>query len=235
MLINEITQPVAEGVNDPNIFKAVFMAGAPGSGKSTIAKKLFAGTGMKILNVDDFYNYLRQTKKSTGEPDKDYEVAWEKYRKREKNYLDGRLGIIIDGTGKNPNIMRDVKSYLENLGYETSMIFVNTSLKTSLERAKERAKKPGKDYGREIDPNFVKITWERVQQGLGQLQNIFKDKFFIIDNNTTDTDISYVKKYMNNWLSSPPKSQTAKQWIEQHKKNFFNLPHWNGKTIKIKK
>ena len=88
MLINEVTQPVTEGIHDPNIFKAVFMAGAPGSGKSTIAKKLFAGTGMKVLNVDDFYNYLRQTEKTVGEPEKDYATAWEKYRKREQNYLD---------------------------------------------------------------------------------------------------------------------------------------------------
>ena len=27
-------EPIEEGVNDPNIFKAVFMAGGPGAGKS---------------------------------------------------------------------------------------------------------------------------------------------------------------------------------------------------------
>ncbi len=90
MRFNEFSQPLDEGVHDPNIFKAVFMAGAPGSGKTTVSDKLFAGTGLKTLNVDDFYNYLRQARKTTGDPEKDYSTAWEKYREREQNCLDGR-------------------------------------------------------------------------------------------------------------------------------------------------
>jgi shikimate kinase len=218
MLINEFNEPINEGVYDPNIFKAVFMAGSPGSGKTTVAKKLFDGTGMKFLNVDDFYNYLRQAEKVEGEPETDYSKAWEKYRKREQNYIDGRLGIVIDGTGKNPGIMRDLKERLEALGYETAMVFVNTTLQTSIDRAEKRAEQPGKDQGRKIDPAFIKLTWDRVQQGLGQLQNIFKDKFFIIDNNRSDLNIDYIEKYMNRWLNKPPASHVAKEWMEDQKK-----------------
>ena len=32
---------VSEGVNDPGIFKAIFLAGGPGSGKSFVASNLF--------------------------------------------------------------------------------------------------------------------------------------------------------------------------------------------------
>jgi adenylate kinase family enzyme len=215
MRFNEFSQPLDEGVNDPNIFKAVFMAGSPGSGKTTVADKLFAGTGMKSLNVDDFYNFLRQLDKTTGDPVKDYATAWEKYSKREKNYLDGRLGLIIDGTGKNPAIMQDVKNKLEELGYETSMVFVNTSLETSLERAERRAKQAGRDYGRTIDPKFIKDTWLRVQKGLGQLQSIFGNRFFIIDNNRGEPDVQYAQKYMDKWLKAPPQSHIAKEWIKK--------------------
>jgi adenylate kinase family enzyme len=215
MRFSEFSQPLDEGVNDPNIFKAVFMAGSPGSGKTTVANKLFAGTGMKSLNVDDFYNFMRQLDKTTGDPEKDYASAWEKYRKREQNYLDGRLGLIIDGTGKNPAIMQDVKNKLEGLGYETAMVFVNTTLETSLERAERRAKQAGKDYGRTIDPKFVKDTWIRVQKGLGQLQSIFGNRFFIIDNNRGEPDIQYAQKYMNKWLNAPPQSHLAKEWIKK--------------------
>ena len=35
-LKREIAQVIEEGVNDPAIFKAVFLAGGPGSGKSFI-------------------------------------------------------------------------------------------------------------------------------------------------------------------------------------------------------
>lgn len=214
MRFNEFSRPLDEGVNDPNIFKAVFMAGSPGSGKTTVANKLFAGTGLKTLNVDDFYNFLRQIDKTTGDPERDYATAWEKYRYREKNYLDGRLGLIIDGTGKNPAIMQDVKSKLEELGYETAMVFVNTTLETSLERTESRATRPGKDYGRTIDPKFVKDTWLRVQKGLGQLQSIFGNRFFIIDNNRGEPDTQYVSKAMDKWLKAPPQSHIAKEWIK---------------------
>lgn len=215
MRFNEFYQPVNEGVHDPHIFKAVFMAGSPGSGKSTIAKRLFAGSGLKHLNVDDFYNFMRDTDRTQGEPDVDYKAAWEKYRKREKNYIDGRLGLIIDGTGKNPDVMRTVKRRLEEMGYETAMVFVNTTLDTSLDRVARRAKSPGPDYGREIDPSFVKDTWLRVQKGLGQLQSIFSGNFYIVDNNRGDADIQYVQKTMDKWLNAPPGSHIAKEWIKK--------------------
>jgi hypothetical protein len=36
-IINSKKQEVTEGVNDPGIFKAVFLAGGPGSGKTYVA------------------------------------------------------------------------------------------------------------------------------------------------------------------------------------------------------
>ncbi len=49
-----------EGVNDPGIFKAVFLAGGPGSGKSYVASQLFgipeklnvSAFGLKLVNQD---------------------------------------------------------------------------------------------------------------------------------------------------------------------------------------
>ena len=49
MKVNEIIKQVEEGVDDPHIFKAVFMAGGPGSGKSYIAtSRLLKGGGLKV-------------------------------------------------------------------------------------------------------------------------------------------------------------------------------------------
>jgi adenylate kinase family enzyme len=214
MRFNEFSQPIEEGVHDPHIFKAIFMAGSPGSGKSTVANKLFTGTGLKFLNVDDFYNLLRTKETATGDPETDYIPAKEKFKKRKANFLDGRLGIIIDGTGKNPQKQADMKAELEGLGYEVAMVFVNTSLETSLERAERRAKQDGKDFGREIDPRFVKDTWLRVQRGLGQLQSMFGNRFFIIDNNRGEPNLQYVQKAIDRWLNAPPQSHIAKEWIK---------------------
>ena len=41
-----------EGVYDPNIFKAFFLAGGPGSGKSFVVRKTTGGLGMKVVNSD---------------------------------------------------------------------------------------------------------------------------------------------------------------------------------------
>ena len=69
MKIHEVTT-LDEGPNDPHIFKAVFMAGGPGSGKSYAAGKLLGGTGLKSVNSDEIYEYLaRKHDMDLGDPD----------------------------------------------------------------------------------------------------------------------------------------------------------------------
>ena len=53
---------VDEGVNDPHIFKAVFMAGGPGSGKSFVAKNILSGTGLRSIDSDEVYEYLMKSR-----------------------------------------------------------------------------------------------------------------------------------------------------------------------------
>ena len=47
-----------EGVYDPNIFKAFFLAGGPGSGKSFVVRKTTGGTGLRIVNSDPAFELL---------------------------------------------------------------------------------------------------------------------------------------------------------------------------------
>ena len=52
-----------EGVDDPGILKCIFLAGGPGSGKSTVAKELFgiskatsfSASGLKTINSDNAF------------------------------------------------------------------------------------------------------------------------------------------------------------------------------------
>lgn len=213
----ETTEPLEEGPYDPHIFKAVFMAGAPGAGKTTTANKLLAGTGLRHLNVDDFYNLMRHKGRATGDQNKDYEASWEKYRGLEALLRQGRIGLIIDGTAKNPEKMADVKADLEEMGYETAMIFVNSSLQTSLKRAAERSQKPGPDFGRETPPKHIEDTWNKVQKGIGSLQNLFGSRFYVIDADRPDANINYVDKSIRSWLNAPAKTQAARQWLSDPK------------------
>jgi len=56
-------------------------------------------------------------------------------------YITGRLGLVIDGTGKDADKMIRQRKQLEDLGYDTAMIFVDTDLETSMLRNKKKSKK----------------------------------------------------------------------------------------------
>ena len=45
-------QDLQEGLYDPNIFKAFFLAGGPGSGKSRVSARALSGMGLKVINSD---------------------------------------------------------------------------------------------------------------------------------------------------------------------------------------
>ena len=67
----KLTDILTEGVYDPGIFKAVFTAGGPGSGKSFTASTLFgmpekmpffSADGLKSVNSDKYFEtYLKMS------------------------------------------------------------------------------------------------------------------------------------------------------------------------------
>ena len=54
----EFKEFLAEGVYDRNIFKAFFLAGGPGSGKSWVSDRTLGGAGMKLINSDIAFESL---------------------------------------------------------------------------------------------------------------------------------------------------------------------------------
>jgi adenylate kinase family enzyme len=202
-----------EGPHDPHIFKAVFMSGSPGAGKTTVARMLFASSGLRSLNVDDFWKLYKVKGREV-----DYEKFWKLYTKREKPLRDERLGLLIDGTGKNPNVIKKIKTELEELGYETIMIYVNVDLETTKQRAQARASDPNSpDHGRHIDDEFITTTWNRVQGAKADLERIFGNGFFEVDNSGSRPDIRSVERKIRRWLEAPPADPKARQWIDQQR------------------
>ncbi len=47
------SEDVTEGVNDPHIFKCIFLFGPMGAGKSTVARPLLTHTGLRSVNLDN--------------------------------------------------------------------------------------------------------------------------------------------------------------------------------------
>ena len=212
-------QQLQEGLYDPNIFKAFFMAGGPGSGKSYVVKKSTGGTGLKIVNSDEaFERLLKQAGLSLKMPDNET-IERDKVRakakaltdKRKGNYIEGRLGLIIDGTGKDYNKITKQASDLKQLGYDVHMIFVNTSLDVALENNQRRA--------RTLKDSIVKDSWNQVQKNMGKFQRYFGgSNFIIVDNNEVDKDgrlFDACFKRVKGLLSKKVINPMAKRWIER--------------------
>lgn len=206
-------QDLAEGPNDPNIFKAVFMAGASGSGKSSVSQMLFSGTGLKPVNVDTIENYYRLKQKDTA----DRSELHKKRRAMRKNYLHGRLGLVIDGTGRDPKSINKNRRFLEAIGYETALVYVDIDLETSLRRVADRAQDPSSpDYGREIDSEKVKQIHQEVNQSLEELRPKFT-RVWEVSNSDSDQgpQIDSIERSVLNWLNQPVNNEAAQQWLEQ--------------------
>jgi len=207
-------QDLQEGVYDPNILKAFFLAGGPGSGKSYVVKRGTGGLGLKIVNSDDvFEKYLKDAglslkmPKSEEEPrDKLRDKAKRVTDARKANYVEGRLGLIIDGTGKDYSKITDQATKLKILGYDVHMIFVNTSLDIALKRNAERK--------RTLRPDIATKSWKSVQTNMGKFSQFFRQGFILVDNNVPGEDImAPVIKQIRNMANAKVKNTIGKQWI----------------------
>ena len=63
--MRKFQQYITEGVYDPSIFKAFFLAGGPGSGKSFVSKSALSGMGLKVINSDRAFEAKLKKEKMT--------------------------------------------------------------------------------------------------------------------------------------------------------------------------
>lgn len=215
-----------EGVYDPHIFKAIFMTGPMGAGKSTVAQKLVGGSGLRSLNLDNFNELMiKKGQVEGGNLTKaQLQTSWEKVQKQKANFLNGRLGLLIDGSGRN---VKDIKENLQNLlalGYDVACIMVNVDLDVSIERAKKRAALQATQYGvgRNVPEELQRSTHADIQSNIPTLQKTFGSNFFEIDNTNTP-NLEAVQKQINRFMSTPPSHPAALEWIQQQKAQKNNL------------
>ena len=205
---------LTEGVYDPGIFKAIFTAGGPGSGKSYVAATLFgmpekmpfvSAKGLKSVNSDKYFEtYLKMSgisqdiaKMTPSEYDKAMELRKKSKSVRDsalKNYINGRLGILIDGTGKDYGSISRQKQRLESVGYDCFMVFVNTDLDVALGRNQTRERK--------LPSELVKSSWQAVQNNMGKFQGLFgASNMLIVDNSEYKEFPNIVKKGANRFIN----------------------------------
>jgi hypothetical protein len=74
--------------------------------------------------------------------------------------MQGRLGMLIDGTGDDYKKIQTKKNLIEKLGYDAFMIFVNTSLEVALERNAARS--------RSLPEDLAKLLRKPLQNRIGK-------------------------------------------------------------------
>jgi|TARA_B110000261_G_scaffold156809_1_gene191137 adenylate kinase len=219
--LREFREYLNEGVYDPGIFKAFFLAGGPGSGKTFVTQTAFAGTGLKVVNSDNaFESGLKKANLSIKMPDEE-EYFRNIIRQRAKTttgnqldkYVEGRLGLIVDATGRDLTLVQRQVSMLKNIGYDCHMVFVNTSLDVALER---NANRP-----RQVPEYIVKKSWNEVQTNIGAFQRVFSPgKMLVVDNNRSEKELvsavlSTASKFIRSKLRTKPENGIAMNWIKK--------------------
>jgi len=216
-----------EGINDRYILKAVFMTGGAGAGKSFISDIMFGGTGLKVVNSDE--QLERAMKKAGLDLKKDMASlqvqaqgglraqAKATTNKRLDLYVKGRLGLIIDSTAANvASVQKKVKG-LRALGYDVSMVFVNTSLETALARNQERP--------RTVPVQVATTDWKKVQGNLKTYRALFgSSNFREIKNDEVLSPREIVAKLTPQLtraamplLNKPVQNPIGKQWVEDQR------------------
>ncbi len=203
---------VSEGIMDRGIMKAVFMAGHPGSGKSYVLDRIRSGNiEPRIVNTDKMFPLFKEW----------WHDNWPKVRGKVKSltnnqlagYLNSMLPLAVDGTGGKVSTLMRRKSLLESLGYDTMMIFVNTSLETALDRASKRE--------REVKPEHIKKIYDDISKHKQYYRSKFDD-FIEVDNDEgqlTDEVIQNVFKHATKFYSEPVENPIGKEHIEEMKEN----------------
>lgn len=226
---------IQEGVNDPAIFKAIFLAGGPGSGKSFIVgKTALTALGFKVVNSDEVFEIALKKAGLETTPADIYspqgqairQRAKETAKNRQEKYVEGRLGLVIDGTGKDYDKIVKQATKLKSIGYDIAMIFVNTDLKTALERNRSRP--------RSLPDSEVEKMWNDVQRNLGKFQNFFGSTMIIVDNSegsNYEGGILSAYRKMSTWSKKSPNSREAQKWISSQKAMREDVPATNTTSV----
>jgi cytidylate kinase len=214
----EFKEFLAEGVYDRNIFKAFFLAGGPGSGKSWVSAKTLSGAGLKVINSDAAFERLlakeRMSLDFKGYSEKEL-IRRDEIRAKAKRMtalslgaaIEGRLGLILDSTARNVPRIESENAHMRGIGYDTFMVFVNTTLEVAMQRNNERPRK--------LPDAIVIQNHKEVQANIGKLQNIFgTNNFVVVDNNKKKEDINIkVYRAVRKLVNRDPQSKVAKDWV----------------------
>lgn len=189
----------------------------------------FTDTGLKVVNSDTMFVHML---KKNGIDPKDLDLikkndpetairiglkgnAPDSIRAKAKRVVSrmqammtkGRLGMLIDGTGHDYAKIVKQKKVAEAMGYDTYMVFVDTTLDVALQRNKRR--------DRVVPEDVVKKSWADVQKNKAKFKSLFgSSNFSIVDNNVYGPVPADIMKATRKFMSKPIQNPVGKKWVE---------------------
>ena len=178
-----------------------------------LLNKFGFGTDLDSLPDEVFANLTGDGPQSSGLR----KFAKDLTAERRRLYQNGRLGMIVDGTGDDFQKISREKAELEKIGYQTYMIFVNTTLEVALQRNELR--------DRVLPQSIVSDSHKEVNRNIGAFQGLFgSSNFMIVDNNEQKTEDQAKKRFkmlvkqgLGKFVKSPITNKKALSWIRKQK------------------
>ena len=230
-----VEQFIQEGAYDPGILKCVMFAGGPGSGKSFVASELFgldtgfrstfSHYGLKVVNSDHMFEYLlkkiKVSPKNLGDIERDdpkkfkfltfhpegpRQRAREITRRQQQMYMAGKLGMILDGTGDDYEKVEKKRDKARDAGYDTCMVFVNTSLVVAHERNQGRS--------RQLPDSIVEKLWQACQRNRSRFKQLFEMRNYTEVHNTKGGVVhASVGKAVHTFIKRPVQNPKGIAWL----------------------
>jgi shikimate kinase len=199
---------LTEGIEDKGIFKAVFMAGHPGAGKTYTLSKIKSGSiEPRLVNTDKFVEHFKNA---------DWMAIGDKVRRLNNNqlvlYLNSMLPLAVDGTSGSIQAMLRRRGLLESMGYDTAMVFVNTDLETAIRRVQSRDRK--------VEEEFIRESFKKLNENKKFYRSKF-DTFIEVDNNDgelTNKVMIHAFNFLTAFYNAPVKNIIGKRRIERMKR-----------------
>jgi cytidyltransferase-like protein len=190
---------------DRGMFKAIFVTGGPGSGKDIVIREAIASEEAIEMNSVQAFDYLMDKQRLS-----------EQSRDIRREAIRTRGPLIINGPADDHTRILTIKEELEELGYETTMVFVDTTNEASRER-NERLSKTLAESVRQDKWMLSQANKEAYSQNFSN--------FIYFDNSRSleqiEEDVTETYQQLNMFIEQKRYSDVAMSWLESHGK--FNI------------
>ena len=201
---------------DRGLFKAIFVTGGPGSGKDVIIREAIAEGRIVELNLVQAQDYLGDKQKLS-----------EKTNDFRREGIRNRGPLIINGPADDKDRINYIKEELEELGYQTMMVFVNTTDEVSKER--------NSLLSRMMVESVRQDKWSKSQRNTKYFTEAFKS-FVVFDNTGSilekEHDIHDIYESTTDFLDSNVLNETSKDWLNRNNRLNINSLFKEDKNVK---